>query len=205
MKIEPANLNRHQLHDLIDHVIAPLPIALISTIGPDGVYNVAPFSFVTPVCSKPPILCISFGLRQAGKKDTQRNIEFTHDFVINVVDESLLSKAIQSSTDYPSDVDEFKEVGLTAVKSEKVKSPRVAESKVSLECRLVQKLELVEELREGKGLIGIVFGEVILAHVKDEVWVNGRIDPSRLGAVGRLGSEMYIGTKGIFTLKRSRT
>ncbi len=204
MRIEPASLNRQQSHDLIGQSISPLPVALISTIGPDGIYNVAPFSFVTPVLSKPPVLCVSFGLKQGMKKDTLRNIEFTHDFVINVVDESLLAKAIQASGDYPSDVDEFKEAGLTAVKSEKVKSPRVGESRVSLECRLVQKLELVEELREGKGLRAIVFGEVILAHVKDDVWVNGQIDPSRLGAVGRLGADMYIGTKGIFSLKKTK-
>jgi flavin reductase (DIM6/NTAB) family NADH-FMN oxidoreductase RutF len=131
------------------------------------------------------------------------NIEFTHDFVINVVDESLLRQVVKTSSEYPSDVDELKEVGLTAIKSEKVKSPRVAESKVSLECRLVQKLELLEEKKEGKGLRAVVFGEVVLVHVKDEVWVDGKIDPSRLGAVGRLGSEMYYGNAGIFSLQRS--
>ncbi len=160
MKIETANLERQELHDLIGSTIAPLPVALISTIGQDGTYNAAPFSFVAPVCSKPPVICISFGLIQGQKKDTVRNIEFSHDFVVNVVDETLISQAIQASTDYPSDIDEIKEIGLTAISSEKVKSPRVAESKVNLECRLVQKLEIPEELREGQGLRVIIFGEV---------------------------------------------
>ncbi len=204
MKIEPVNLDRQQSHDLIGSSIAPLPVALISTIGKDDIHNAAPFSFIAPVCSKPPIICVSFGLRQRVKKDTLNNIEFTHDFVINVVDESLLPLAIKTSKDYPSDVDELKEAGLTAVNSEKVKSPRVAEAKVSLECQLVQKLELTEENREGKGLRAIVFGEVVLAHVKDEVWVDGKIEPSRLGTVGRLGSEMYYGKAGIFRLERPR-
>lgn len=205
MKIETANLNRQQCHDLIANSIAPLPVAFISTIGQDGVYNAAPFSFVAPVCSKPPIICASFGLRLGQKKDTVRNIEFSRDFVINVVDESLIQQALNAAMDYPSDVDEIKEVGLTAIRSEKVKSPRIAESKVSLECRLVQKLELLEEQREGWGLRAVVFGEVLMAHVRDELWVDGKIDPSRLGAIGRVGADMYYGTKGIFSLKRQRS
>jgi len=87
-----------------------------------------------------------------------------------VVDETLISQAVKATADYPANVDEIKEAGLTALSSEKVKSPRIAESKVSLECQLVQKLEMIEEFREGPGLRAIVFGEVVLAHVKDEVW-----------------------------------
>ena len=178
MKLEAAKVGRQELHNLLGSTIAPLPIAFISTIGQDGIYNVAPFSFVTPISSKPAIICVSFGLREGQKKDTLRNIEFSHDFVVNVVDEALIRQAVQASGDYPIGVDEFKEVGLTAVNSEKVKSPRVAESKVSLECRLVQKLEMLEELREGEGLRAIIFGEVVLAHIKDEVWVEGKVEAS---------------------------
>ena len=202
MKIEMKDLDRQQSHDLIGNSIAPLPVTLISTIAQDGTHNAAPFSFVAPVCSKPPVICVSFGLRQGQKKDTLRNIEFSHDFVINVVDETLISQAVKASADYPANVDEIKEAGLTALNSEKVKSPRIAESKVSLECRLVQKLEMVEELREGPGLRAIVFGEVVLAHVKDELWVDGKIDPYRLSAVGRVGRDIYCRTGDIFHLKR---
>jgi flavin reductase (DIM6/NTAB) family NADH-FMN oxidoreductase RutF len=200
MIIETAKLARQQLHDLIGDAIAPLPIVLISTIGQDGTHNAAPFSFITPVCSKPPIICVSFGQRQGQKKDTLKNIEFSHDFVANVVDETIVRQAVQSSADYPSGVDEIKEVGLTAIKSEKVKSPRIAESKISLECRLVQKLELVEE----QGLRAVVFAEIVLAHVKDEVWINGRIEPSKLKSVGRLSRELYCKTGDIFEIKRPK-
>lgn len=202
MKIEMKDLDRQQSHDLIGNSIAPLPVTLISTIAQDGTHNAAPFSFIAPVCSKPPVICVSFGLRQGQKKDTLRNIEFSHDFVINVVDETLISQAVKASADYPANVDEIKEAGLTALNSEKVKSPRIAESKVSLECWLVQKLEMVEELREGPGLRAVVFGEVVLAHVKDEVWVEGKIDPYRLSAVGRVGRDIYCRTGDIFHLKR---
>lgn len=202
MKIEMAHIDRQQVHELIGTAISPLPIALISTTGEDGTYNAAPFSFVAPVCSKPPVLCASFGLRHGQKKDTLRNIEFTQDFVVNMVDETLISQAVKASADYPADVDEMKETELTPLSSEKVKSPRIAESKVSLECRLVQKLEMVEQFQEGPGLRAIVFGEVVLAHVKDEVWADGKIDPHKLSAVGRVGTDMYSKAGDIFHLRR---
>ena len=106
MRIEPTDLSWQEAHDLIGNVIAPLPVALISTMGPDGTYNAAPFSFVASVYSKPPIVCVSIGLRKGQKKDTLRNIEFTHDFVVNVVDEALNKQVVQTSADYPSNVDE---------------------------------------------------------------------------------------------------
>jgi len=196
MKIETANLEREELHNLIGHAIVPLPIALISTIGQDGTHNAAPFSFIAPVCSKPPIICVSFGRRKGQKKDTLRNIEFSKDFVVNIMDETLIKPAIQASADYPSSVDEIKEVGLTAVAADKVKSPRIAESQISLECRLVQRLEL----GEGENRRGVVFGEVVLAHVKDELWVDGKIQPSRLKAVGRVGGGIYCRTSDIFEM-----
>jgi flavin reductase (DIM6/NTAB) family NADH-FMN oxidoreductase RutF len=201
MKIETANLGRRELHNLIGTAISPLPIALVSTIGPDGIYNAAPFSFVAPVCSKPPIICIAIGVKGAEKKDTIKNIEFSKDFVINVVDETLIQKTIQASSSYPSGTDEIKEVGLTAVGGEMVKSPRIAESKVSLECRLVQKLEIMEELRDGEGLRAIVFAEVVLAHLKDGLWVEGRLEPACMGNVGRVGDDWYCKTGDIFELK----
>jgi flavin reductase (DIM6/NTAB) family NADH-FMN oxidoreductase RutF len=204
MKIETKNLGRQDLHELIGTAISPLPIVFVSTIGPDGTYNAAPFSFATPICSKPPIICVSIGLRMGQKKDTLKNIEFSHDFVINVVDERIVKQAVQASADYPYGVDEIRETGLTAAKGEKVRSPRIAEAKVSLECRLMQKLEFVEEYKDGTGLRGVVFGEVVLAHVQEELWVDGRIDPRRLKAIGRIGSNLYCKPGEIFEMKASK-
>ena len=199
MKIEMANLDRQEIHELLGSAIAPLPITLISTVGEDGIYNAAPFSLIAPVSWKPPVICVSFGLRRGQKKDTLRNIEFSQDFVVNIMDETLIKPTIQASADYPSSVDEIKEVGLTAIAAEKVKSPRVAEAQVSLECRLVQGLEL----GEGQNLRGIVFGEVVLAHVKDELLVAGKLDPSKFGAVGRIGDRIYCRTKDTFEVRIS--
>ena len=197
MKIEMTDLSSGGVHELLTRSIAPLPIALISTVGEDGVYNAAPFSLVVPVSFKPPIIFVSFGLRQGQKKDTVRNLEYSGDFVVNIMDESLIQPTIQTSVDYPSNVDEIKEVGLTAVAGDKVKSPRIAEAQVSLECRVMKGLELGEELRN------VVFGEVVLAHVKDELWVDGNLDISKRRAVGRLGRGTYCRIRDIFEVKVS--
>jgi flavin reductase (DIM6/NTAB) family NADH-FMN oxidoreductase RutF len=197
MRVEMVTLDREKTHRLFGSAVAPRPIALISTIGEDGIYNAAPFSAITSVCHKPPIICISIGLRKGQKKDTVRNIEFSGDFVINFMDETLIKPTIQASTNYPSDVDEIKETGLTAITADMVKSPRIAEAQVSLECRLVQRLEL----GEGINLRNVFFGEVVLAHIKDELMVDGEIESSRMRTVGRIGSDLYCQTRNIFEMK----
>lgn len=196
MKIEMSRLDSEETHELLGRALAPRPIALISTIGEDGIYNAAPFSAVASVCTKPPIVCVSIGLRKGQKKDTLRNIEFSGDFVINVMDETMIKPTIQASANYPRGVDETKEVGLTAVAADRVKSPRIAEAQVSLECRMVHKLEL----GEGENHRNVILGEVVLAHIKDELLVDGNIEPSRLRAVGRIGGGIYCRTKDIFRL-----
>ena len=196
MKLEMDNLAKPEIFELFGSAVAPAPVALISTVGEDGIHNAAPVSLITLVCYKPPIICVSIGLRRGQKKDTSRNIEFSKDFVVNIMDETLIKPTIQASADYPSDVDEIKEVGFTAIASDKVKSPRVAESQVSLECQLVQSLELEEE----GTFRNVVFAKVVVTHIKDELWVAGKLDPSKLRAVGRVGVGTYCRTRDIFKL-----
>ena len=132
MKIDPANLGWKDAHELLVGAVVPRPIAFVSTVGEDGVFNVAPFSFFAGVSVKPMLVGVSFGTRRDGsKKDTLVNIEFSKDFVVGVVTEELAEAMNQSSADYPIDVDEFQEVGLTPAKSDLVKSPMIAESPVT--------------------------------------------------------------------------
>jgi len=84
MKIEMTTLNGRQTHDLFVGAISPLPIALISTIGEDGIYNAAPFSLVFPISWKPPLICVSIGAKGGQIKDTVKNIDYSRDFVINI-------------------------------------------------------------------------------------------------------------------------
>lgn len=199
MKIDPSNLDWKDSHELLVSAVLPRPIAFVSTVGEDGVYNVAPFSFFTVVSVKPAIVGIGIGRKRDGqKKDTLLNVEFSKDFVVNIVTEALAEAMSHASKAYPSHVDEFKEVGLTPVKSDFVKSPMVAESPVNMECRLVKILEFGELPR----INSFIIGEVVRVHVKDELWLKNSIKAPKLKAIARLGEELYCRTTDIFEMKR---
>lgn len=199
MKIDPRDVDYRDAYRLFTSAIVPRPIALASTIGENGIFNLAPFSAFAPMGSKPSLVHISIGRKRDGqKKDTLVNIEFSKDFVINVVNEDLAEAMNQSSAEYPGDVDEFKEVGLTPVKADIVKSPMVAESPVNMECQLVQILEFGDLPRR----TSVVIGEVVRVHIKDELYVNGEIQVSALRALGRLGGHLYCRTTDIIEMER---
>jgi len=199
MKIIPANLSKRDSHELLMSAILPRPIAFVSTVGKDGIFNVAPFSCFTPVGMKPALVCLQIGSRRDGqKKDTLENIEFSKDFVVNVVDESFADAMNQASFDYPSSVDEFEKIGLTPAKSEIVKAPRVAESPINMECRLLKILKFGEVPAESN----IIIGELVLVHVKDELWAGDHIDISKWKPIGRLGEELYCRMTDIFEMKK---
>jgi len=198
MKIIPANLSKRESHELFMSAIVPRPIAFVSTVGEDGVFNLAPFSCFTSLCLKPALVGIHIGWKRNGeKKDTLRNIELSKDFVVNVVEEELGAAMHRSSGEYPSHVDEFNEVGLTPVRSDLVKAPRVGESRVNMECKLFRILEFGEAPTGGH----LVVGEVILVHVKDELWSFDHIKMPQFKPIGRLGEELYCRITNIFEMK----
>lgn len=199
MKIDPATLDWRDSHEVLVGAVVPRPIAFVSTISQNGIFNVAPFTCFAPICVQPMLLGINNGRRKDGqKKDTQVNIEATREFVVNVVTGDIIKKVVHASTSYPPGVDEFKEVGLTPLKSDVVKAPRVAESPVNLECRLVQILEFGTDPHRSS----LIIGQVVRAHIKDELYVNKTIDTTGLGALGRMGGELYCRTSDLFELRR---
>ena len=199
MKIDPATLDRKSAHDVMVGVALPRPIAFISTAGENGIYNLAPYSFFIPLSAKPAIVGVGIGRKRDGsKKDTLVNIEFSRDFVINVVTESLAEAMNQTSGEYPPEVDEFQVAKLTPERADLVKAPMVAESPVRMECRLLQILEY----GEFPSIQNFVIGEVIRVHVKDEFWADGEIQSSRLKMIGRMGGDSYCRTTNIFEMKR---
>jgi len=200
MKIDTAESDGRQMHALLGSAIAPLPIALISTVDENGIYNAAPYSLVFPVSWKPPVICVSFGLKRGQKKDTLKNIESSEDFVVNIMDETFIKPVLKAAVEYPSDVDEIQEVGLTAVSSEKVSSPRIFEAQVSLECQFRQTLAF----GVGENSRTLIFGEVLLVHLKDNILKNNKIDPSRLRAVGRLSRGTYCRSTDILKVNDPR-
>jgi flavin reductase (DIM6/NTAB) family NADH-FMN oxidoreductase RutF len=201
MKIDPANLNRREAHELFVGAILPRPIAWVSTVGRDGVYNIAPFSFFTGMSVKPPVVGFAVGSkRDGGQKDTLANIEFSKEYVINVVTDTLGEAMNQTSGEYPSHVDEFQVANLIPLKCDLVKPPRVAESPVNMECRLLQILEF----GEAPHVNAFIIGEVLRVHIKDDLWIDGVIKGSSLKGIGRMGEDLYCRTMDIFEMKRPR-
>lgn len=199
MKVDPKALDLRESHEFLTSSVAPRPIAFVSTVGEDGIFNLAPYSFLAAIAVKPMLVGFTIGRKRSGdKKDTLLNIEFSGDFVINVVTENLAEAMNQTSKEYPRSVDEFAQVGLTAIRSDIIKSPMVKESPINMECRLVQLVEFGEAPRYNS----FVIGEVVNIHVKEEIFVGNKIDFSRLKAIGRMGGESYCRTADTFEMKR---
>ncbi len=192
MRIDPAGLDARALYHLMISVVVPRPIAWVSTVGPDGVLNAAPFSYFQALSSRPPLVMISVGNRRDGTpKDTRRNIEASRDFVVNVVSESSAERMVASAADHASS--EFDAAGLKAVASEKVRAPRIAECLVALECRLDRVLEVPGS--------GICIGEVVLFHLDDSILDGqGNADPAKLKPLGRLGGSLYAPLREILEI-----
>src|SRR3972149_2026818 len=117
MRVEPSTLHGKEMHDFFSSVVVPRPIAFISTVDASGRYNAAPFSAFNFLMVNPPVLAFGSGRRGNKKKDTVLNIEAIGDFVVNMVDENLAEAMNQAAADYAPEIDEIKEVGLTALQS----------------------------------------------------------------------------------------
>jgi flavin reductase (DIM6/NTAB) family NADH-FMN oxidoreductase RutF len=194
--LDPPSLSPAAMYRFMIGIILPRPIAFVSTVDHGGAFNVAPFSYFNAVTNRPPLVGISINLRGGEPKDTLRNIRETGDFVVNAVNEPLLERVVRTSGDWPREVDEFQLTGLTAVKSDLVNSPRVGESPASLECRLHRIVEL--------GDAHFVVGEIVRAHVADEVLTGGHVDVAKLKPVGRLGGDGYSVVREVVLHARPR-
>jgi flavin reductase (DIM6/NTAB) family NADH-FMN oxidoreductase RutF len=204
LSINPAEHQVHEIYKLMVGLIVPRPVALVSTIDRDGVPNVAPFSFFSGVGSNPPTVLFCPSLRSSGdhRKDTLRNVEQTGEFVINIVSDSIAAAANATAADVGPEVDEFELAGLTAIPSEFVRPPRVAESPAQMECKLLQIVFTSQTAGAGTGVI--VLGEIVRFHVNADLEQNFRIDPAKLDAVGRMAGNTWVHTRERFNLERPK-
>ena len=191
-RTQPTNL----VYRFLISAVVPRPIAFVSSLGSSGVANLAPFSYFNAIASEPPLVAIAVSDRSDDPKDTLRNIRESQEFVVNVVDESLLDAMVQTAGEWPRGTSEFVAAGLTPAPSERVRAPYVAESPLQLECRLHREIPL--------GNSSFVVGEVLLATVRDDVVVDGRIDAAKLEPVGRLGGELYAPLGEVRKVPRAR-
>lgn len=200
MEFNTATARASSIYQHLIRVIAPRPIAWVSTISLARVTNLAPFSFFTGVGSRPPsLLFCPANRRDGGPKDTLKNILETQEFVVNVVPFQLAEAMNLSSSELPPDESEFELTGLHVSKSSVVKVPGVNLSPVRMECQLLHHLPL----DVGPGGANIVVGRIVHLHLDESVLdPTGYADPLLLDLVGRLGGNAYCRTTEQFDLRR---
>ena len=198
MRFDLAELSAGDRYKLLGGLVVPRPIALVTTRGPEGRVNAAPFSFFNVFAEEPPLVVLGLGISPVGgAKDTTVNIRETGEFVINLVDEPIAEAMNLCAIDFPPEISEIEVAGLDLVPSQKVAPPRIAQAPVNLECRRYVTLEVARERN-------LVIGQVMVAHVRD-----GLIDPATLrvdrdayAPIGRLFGGGYVRTRDRFEMPR---
>jgi len=202
---DPAENSPMDCQFLLSQLVVPRPIAMVSTRSPEGIANIAPMSYYLPITGDPMLIGVTMGLREdGGLKHTYQNAMASGDFVVNVTTEVFGDKIEVVAIEGPADSDEFELTGWTPVPATKVSSPAIGEALARLECEVRQVVDLgTPDLPFGE--VHLVVAEVVWA-VYDEAICNevGRIDPLRLGAIGRLGLRSFLRTvdEGAYFLRR---
>jgi flavin reductase (DIM6/NTAB) family NADH-FMN oxidoreductase RutF len=193
MIYDPTEHPLLETHKLMIGSIVPRPIAFVSTLSKDGLENLAPFSYFNGICSNPPSIMFCPARRgYDGKtKDTLNNIRDTEEFAVNIVSEDFAEQMVSTSTDFEPEVNEFEISGLTPEPCQKISPPKVAEAKISFECKLNK---IIPVGNEGPGGGFVVIGTIVLFHIDDDVYEDGYINLGKLRPIGRLAGNMYTRT-----------
>lgn len=206
MKVDPKEIPVPKMHSYLLGAVAPRPIAFASTIDKEGNVNLSPFSFFNVFSANPPVMIFSPARRGRDNttKHSYENVLEVPEVTINIVSYSMVQQASLASTEYPKGVNEFVKAGFTQVPAERVKPPRVGESKISFEC----KVNDVIRLGDGGAAGNLVICEVLLMHMNEDVLdTDGKIDPNKLDAVARMGGDWYCRASGsnLFRLPQPAT
>jgi flavin reductase (DIM6/NTAB) family NADH-FMN oxidoreductase RutF len=185
-------------YQLLVSLVTPRPIALVTTLSPDGQVNAAPFSFFNVLGAQPPIVAFAPGDRDDGTpKDTALNVRTTHQFVVNLVDENIAEAMNRCAASLPYGENELVHAGLTAAPSSSVKPPRIAEAPASLECVEWGTLQI--------GNNRVVIGVVKRLHLREELFnaEKKRINTDKLFLIGRMAPpHWYCRTRDRFEMIR---
>ena len=196
MRVDPKETSPSDIYKIMVGSIVPRPIAFVSTVDEDGHRNLAPFSYFMAITADPPTVCFAPGRRKGGAaKDTLSNVESTGEFVVNVVTEDIGPAMSLTAADFPATADEFVEAALTPAPSTIVRPPRVAVSPISMECKLDRVLQI------GKSA-SLVIGRIVMFHIADHLYEQGRIDIRALKPLGRLAGTEYTTLGRIVSLER---
>jgi flavin reductase (DIM6/NTAB) family NADH-FMN oxidoreductase RutF len=180
-----AEMENPAPYHLLTSVVAPRPIAWVSTISEAGVPNLAPYSFFNAVAGFPPTIMFSVAYRRSEprEKDTLINVKAVGEFVCHVVDESLSAAMVKTAVNLPYGINEFEAVGLKAIAATEVRPPRLEAAPVAMECRVTQIVPV-----EGATNV-MVLGQVLRFHIRKDLYRShlGLVDTVQMQPVTRLG------------------
>jgi len=194
-EIDFRSITDYQRYKLMASLIVPRPIALVTTLGANGVVNAAPFSMFNMVGEDPPLVMISINRLKDGRlKDTAANILHNGEFVVHLPDEPMGQRMHACGGAFPSDVSELAQVGLTSIASRCVKPPRIQEAPVAFECVLHETMETASRY--------VFFGEVRWLAAREGLIDTGawRVNLHDYHPVARFGASFYIRCADRFAL-----
>ena len=198
MELDFEGRHADRAYPVLVSLVTPRPIALVTTISPDGKLNAAPFSFFNVLGAEPPIVAFAPGDRDDGTpKDTARNIRLTHEFVVNLVDEAIAEPMNRCAASLPYGENELMHAGLSTAPSSSVKPPRIAEAPASLECAEWGTLQI--------GGNRVIIGLVKRVHIRDEFFdpEKLRVRAEKLFLIGRMAApHWYCRTRDRFEMRR---
>lgn len=191
------SLPHDRVYKILCSLVVPRPIALVSSLGPGGIVNAAPFSFFNVFSEAPPLVVLGLQHRaDHSPKDTTDNIRASGAFVVNLVDEALAEAMNLCATDFPAEISELAAAGLTAAASAQVAAPRIAEAPAALECVREVSLNFGPH-RE------LLIGRVLHVHVREDVMDDRfNVDLAAYRPVGRMFGNLYAFQHDIFALER---
>jgi flavin reductase (DIM6/NTAB) family NADH-FMN oxidoreductase RutF len=179
VQFDPSAMRTRDFYRVLNSVVVPRPIAWVCSRSADGVENLAPHSFYTVACVDPPVVQFT----SVGRKDSLNNIEATRDFTVSLTPEALFEQVNATSTDFPPDTSEAEHTGVRLEPADVVSAMRVAESPVSLECRLHGTVSFGDST--------VVFGRVLAISAWEETVRDGRPRIEHLHPLARLGGNEW--------------
>lgn len=200
------DISNADAQNYLQHAIAPRPICFASTIDAAGNVNLSPFSFFNLFSTNPPVVIFSPSrrVRDNTTKHTLQNILEVPEVTINIVSYEMVQQASLSSCEFEKSTDEFVKAGFTKEPSQFIKPPRVKESPVQMECKVLE----VTSLGNEGGAGNLVIAQVVLMHINNNILKeNGNIDQTKMDIVARLGGNWYarINADNIFEVEKPNT
>ena len=206
MILDLENLKSADKQYYLQHVIAPRPICFASTIDKAGNVNLSPFSFFNLFSSNPPVLIFSPArrVRDNTTKHTLQNVLEVPEVVINIVTYDMVQQVSLASCEFARQENEFIKAGFTELPATLVKPPMVKESKVQLECKVIE----VKPLGAEGGAGNLVICEVLVMHIDDSLLEeNKKLDQRKIKHVARMGGDWYcvVNENNLFQVEKPNT